>query len=299
MNRDDSLRFARLAESLVSPQRAAEVAKGAAMLGKLPVSLQKRIIAKASKKDPYIGFIVEPYSLFLSFEVSEEAAKAVLPKGYKILPTSLYADSPGRPCAILGVFNVRTSVFWGARAELYLIAERESTGMLSWIIQEYETNAISLDPGRGLSAPSLSRASVTTTYRGDFFAELAKEDGSRPLELSASLRGAPSVPLNQRLWVEGNLSVDYGDELHDGKAEAFGLVFDPGEMAEAQRLDPDFVSIKSNAMGSGLIGERPFEVCCFPFAQHFMTTSLPVATGMKGPEDLERAVSALAASYTD
>jgi hypothetical protein len=37
----------------------------------------------------------------------------------------------------------------------------------------------------------------------------------------------------------------------------------------------------------------PFEAACFPYAQHFVTTSVPTATTMRTAEDLEQAVSEL------
>ncbi|MBC7265738.1 MAG: hypothetical protein H5T75_02010 [Coriobacteriia bacterium] len=65
-----------------------------------------------------------------------------------------------RLCAIVSAFNVRTNVFWGSRVEFCLIAENQQTGLLSWVIEEYESNAPSYDPKRGFTMPS-SRASIS------------------------------------------------------------------------------------------------------------------------------------------
>ena len=70
-------------------------------------------------------------------------------------------------CGILGAFNVHTSVFWGSRVELYVIARNTRTGMLSWIICDYESNTISYGPGQGFSTSSTSRAVVTTSHAGE------------------------------------------------------------------------------------------------------------------------------------
>ena len=35
----------------------------------------------------------------------------------------------------------------------------------------------------------------------------------------------------------------------------------------------------------------PFEAACFPYAQHFVTTSVPTATTMRTADDLEQAVT--------
>ena len=52
------------------------------------------------------------------------------------------------------------------------------------------------------------------------------------LSLVADMTSAVRTPLDQRVWVEGNLSVDYGSDLQQS-TKPFGLIFDPGEMAEA------------------------------------------------------------------
>jgi hypothetical protein len=94
------------------------------------------------------------------------------------------------------------------------------------------------------------------------------------------------------VWVEGNLSVDYGGELQES-TKPFSLIFDPGEMARALKLPLDAVSLCTNTFGRGMLDPRPFEVAVFPYAQHFVTTTYPTATSMRTAEDLERAVTEL------
>ena len=36
-------------------------------------------------------------------------------------------------------------MFWGCRVELYLVAENTRTGMLTWVICDYESNTINYD----------------------------------------------------------------------------------------------------------------------------------------------------------
>jgi hypothetical protein len=96
--------------------------------------------------------------------------------------------------------------------------------------------------------------------------------------------------LEQRLWVEGNLSVDYGGELQQC-TKPFSLVFDPKEMAQALKIPVDDISLCTNTFGAGALDPMPFEVACFPYAQHFVTTSVPTATSMRTASDLERAVN--------
>ena len=45
------------------------------------------------------------------------------------------------------------------------------------------------------------------------------------------------------------------------------------------------------SFGDGALDPMPFEVACFPYAQHFVTTSVPTATSMRTGEDLEKAVN--------
>ena len=54
--------------------------------------------------------------------------------------------------------------------------------------------------------------------------------------------------LDQQLWVEGNLSVDYGGDLGDGESEPFGLIFDPGEMENALRIPLEQVILEENTI---------------------------------------------------
>ena len=67
---------------------------------------------------------------------------------YVLVPTPMFANGEPRYAAILGAFTVHTSVFWGCRVELYLVAENTRTGMLTWVICDYESNTISYDPRR-------------------------------------------------------------------------------------------------------------------------------------------------------
>ena len=198
-------------------------------------------------------FIVEPYSAFLSFEITDaKVAEQLLPPNYSLFPSAMFNDTPKRPCAIISAFNVHTSVFWGSRVEYYLIAENCETGLLSWIIADYESNTHSYDPSQGFIGPSTSHSVITTSYLGEIIVDVASAKSENSLTLNAELKNGDLTELDQRLWVEGNLSVDYGGELQQCT--------------------------------------KPFEVACFPYAQHFVTTSVPTATSMRTAEDLEQAV---------
>jgi len=78
--------------------------------------------------------------MFLAHEIRDElVASRLLPPGYRLVPSAMFADDEPRRCAILGAFKVHASVFWGAQVELYLIAEDLWTGTLAWVICDYES----------------------------------------------------------------------------------------------------------------------------------------------------------------
>lgn len=238
-----------------------------------------------------MGFVVEPYCLFLAYEISDpEAARRQLPADYELVATSMFADGHPRHCAILGAFNVHASVFWGSRVELYLIAENTRTGMLTWVICDYESNTINYDPGEGFSGATTSHSVITTSHAGDVIVDVRSRERTNQLSVVASLPGAPMRALDQRLWIDGNLSVDYGGRLMSDDSIPFGLVFDPGEMSQALHISLDAVTVDLNTFGAEFIGDVPFEVACFPYAQHFLTTSYPQESSIVDQAGLEEAV---------
>ena len=101
-------------------------------------------------------------------------------------------------------------------------------------------------------------------------------------------------PLDQRLWIEGNLSVDYGGRLAHEGSEPFGLVFDPGEMGQALQVPLDSTAIERNTFGAEFLADSPYSVACFPFAQHFLTTSYPRSSPIRDQASLEEMVRAQA-----
>ncbi len=293
MRIEDLRRYIKNTEKMVVPAKVASAVQGINMLRKLPLRLQRSVLARGAKTNPYMSFVVEPYSVFLAFEIVDiEAAERRLPPGYSLFPSAMFGDTPARPCAIISAFNVHTSVFWGSRVEFYLIAQNCTTGLLSWIIDDYESNTASYDPSRGFIAPSTEHSVVTTSYAGEVIVDVASAQSSNRLALVADLNHGVRTELEQRLWVEGNLSVDYGGELQQC-TKPFSLVFDPKEMAHALKLPLADISLCHNTFGGNMLSPEPFEAACFPFAQHFVTTSVPTATSMRTAEDLEQAVSAL------
>lgn len=280
-------------EKMVVPEKVAITTQGSAFLRKLPLRLQHYIAERGARSNPYMSFIVEPYATFLAFEITDtEAAERLLPPGYSLFPSAMFTDTPKRPCAIVSAFNIHTNVFWGNRVEFYLIAENCKTGLLSWIIEEYESNTHSYEPSRGFVAPSTRPSVVTTSYAGEVIVDIASAQCGNSLRLVADLNRGVSTELDQRLWVEGNLSVDYGGKLQQC-TKPFSLIFDPKEMERALRIPLEDISLCTNTFGAGMLDPVPFEAACFPYAQHFVTTSTPTATTMRTAADLEDAVTSL------
>ena len=131
------------------------------MLTRLPVGVQKWIVGRAGGKDQHVGFIVEPYSLFLAYEIRDEAAASrLLPPGYELVPTAIFEGTEPRLCGVIGAFNVHTSVFWGTRVELSLIAENtdDRHAVLGHLRLRVEHHQLRPRPG--------VLGSSTTSFRG-------------------------------------------------------------------------------------------------------------------------------------
>jgi hypothetical protein len=290
MQAKDLRRYIKTTENMVVPAKVASTTQGSSLLRKLPLRLQRYIVNRGARTNPYMSFIVEPYSVFLAFEIIDtKATEQILPPNYSLYPSAMFNITSKRPCAIISAFNVHTSVFWGNRLEYYLIAENCKTGLLSWIITEYESNTHSYDPSQGFIGPSTTHSVITTSYLGEIIVDVASAQSDNSLTLVADMNNGVLTELDQRLWVEGNLSVDYGGELQQC-TKPFSLVFDPKEMEQALKIPIDDILLCTNTFGAGILDPVPFEVACFPYAQHFVTTSVPTATTMRTAEDLEQAV---------
>jgi len=290
MKANDLQSYIKTTENMVIPAKVAFTTQGSTMLRKLPLRLQKYIINRGARTNPYMSFVVEPYCIFLAFEITDpEVAERMLPSDYSLIHSAMFTDTPHRPCAIISAFNVHTSVFWGNRVEFYLIAENNKTRLLSWIIVEYESNTHSYDPGKGLISSSTSHSVVTTSYLGEIIVDVASVESDNNLNLVVDLKNGVLTELHERLWIEGNLSVDYGGKLQQS-TKPFSLIFDPQEMKQALKLPLHDISLCTNTFGTGVLSPMPFEMACFPYAQHFVTTIVPKSTSMRTAEDLEQAV---------
>ncbi len=63
------------------------------------------------------------------------------------------------------------------------------------------------------------------------------------MDLVVDVNNYNCINLNQKLWIEGNLSIDYSGELDNSGKDPFGLIFDPMEMKCAQHIQADQIQI--------------------------------------------------------
>ncbi|WKY43264.1 hypothetical protein Q5O14_11415 [Eubacteriaceae bacterium ES2] len=287
---EDSLRFIKLTENKITPNGIAETSNNAKKLLKLPGFLQKFIIDLNIKNNDYMGFVVEPYSFFLAYEITEEMVKDFLPDNYELVPISIFDHSERKRCAIVGCFNVHTSVFWGSRFELYIIAKNKVNNLVSWLICDYESNTFHYDPGKGFLPETLKKSVFTTTYDGQIICDIESKKCSTKIDLVVDINNHNCIYLNQKLWIEGNLSIDYSGKLQNGGKDPFGLIFDPMEMKCAQHIQVDQIQINHLEFSFIKQGMKPYESCCFPFAQHYLTTIFPEGHKMTDEDDLNNKI---------
>lgn len=289
----ESESFAKGTEKLVDPLTVGSIHFLQQLYGTLPLAAQRFVLERASRKTPHMGFVVEPYAFFLFYELRDEyAAAALLPNGFRLAKARVFEGDEPRHYMIMSFFRVHTSAFWGARAECYLIAEDERTGLLSWIIVDYLSDTISYDTSHGLRGPSASGAVVATLADGSVLVDMAGKHGSS-VAFSASLKDADMRSLDRRLWVEGNLSVGYGASLGAGDAGTFSLTFPPEEMAEALDVPLDNLRMDGNSWYADLRAARPSRLACFPYAQHLLSDSPGHASGFASEHELAEAVRAV------
>lgn len=189
--------------------------------------------------------------------------------------------------------RAHTSAFWGSRIEFYVIAEDQKTKLLSWIIVDYITDTISYDSKNGLASPNSNQAVMTIDYSGTIFIDIQKKDNSHKLKLEANIEKGEMRNLDQRLWLEGNLSIGYGRHLSDNGADIFALKFEPGEVEKALKVPASSLRLESNTWYDGLFAKDALQIVCFPYAQHFVSDSPGHSSFIKSKEELALAVKAI------
>ncbi len=158
-----------------------------------------------------MGFVVEPYSLFLCYEILDlNWANSLLPDGFELTKSKIFSDGELKHYVIFGLFNVHTSAFWGTRLEVNIIAKNKLTGLLSWIIVDYDTNTLSHDKLNGVGELITEKALFTTDYDGNIIVDIENFEKERAIILDASTQITEEKYMDEDLWLEVNLSVAYG-----------------------------------------------------------------------------------------
>jgi len=265
--------FASGSERLINPITVGKVHYCQHWLRRLPKSWQRRIITKASQKATKMGFVVEPYALFLFYELENlPAAEALLPDGFELAKSRVFTGDEPKYYGIVSLFRLHTSTFWGARSEFYVVAKNTSTGLMSWIILDYVSDTISYDQKNGLRSAEAEKAVITTTCAGKFLADISNYADGRRIACSADLTHPQTKPLDEQLWIEGNTSIAYGRELATN-GDLFSLTFLPEEMSTAWEIALDDAAVTEMSWFPEIFGHHLSKVACFPFAQHMLSDS--------------------------
>ncbi|MFX1498566.1 MAG: hypothetical protein ACFFBH_13650 [Promethearchaeota archaeon] len=289
MNQEENRNFIKKTESLVKPQDVTAISFLSSFSKFLPKKTQHKFTERGKKGIPYMGFIVDPYGLFLCFKITNtSAAQEMLPDGYELAETSFFKNDAKFLMAIASVFTARTSGFIGMRAEFYIIARNKDTGQLSWIICEYETNTNSYDPKNGFYGYTCDPAMYTITYFKELLVDIKNRTNNKEFIVSVDLENGDSRELDESLWIEGNLCVDYGGELKSDFSEPFSLIFDPNMVKKAVSIPLEDVSIKANSyLGNIIDPVKPINAIIFPYSQHFIIKQDLQKYEVKNQKDLD------------
>lgn len=289
------LEYAEGVEKLVDPMAVGTSHYMQTRLKKLPVWLQRKIVTSATKKANKMPFVVEPYCSFLFYEIPDPTkVQKFMPDGFVPAKSAVFEGGPEKYYGIVSMFRIHTSVFWGARAEYYLVAENTATGLLSWVMMDYISDSISYDEKHGLKSPDVEAAVMTTTCEGDFVCDMKSLDGKKKVKCQANLMKAKMKPLNQRLWIEGNTSIAYGRLAGEADGDLFSLTFFPEEMKQALEVPLADVAVAEAATATtGRFGAVLERVACFPFAQHMLSDAPGQQTHYGNEAALRKAVEAV------
>ena len=279
--------FIRKVESLIRPAEVSDLLFFSSLKKFIPPSLFKRVLYNTSKRYPHIGFVIEPYCLFLFFKLRDvDRARRLLPERYELAKARVFEEDPPEFYFGMGIFNTRASTFWGSRLETYLIATDRVTGITSWIFVDILSDTIIAHPGKGIADPNCARAMYTTSSRGEVFLDFQHAREDRGLELRGNLTRGTRRPLEQDLWIMGNASIGHVESFGSDSDEPFAVVFDPAEVASALDLPVGDLRILRNTILPDFAEPELRKAVCFPFAQHYIADSPGRRTFVKDPEDM-------------
>ena len=252
----------------------------------VPKNIQRKMANSSGKTTPYMGFVVEPYSSFLFYEIKDiELAKSFLPNNFELEKIRIFEDDDPKYMCIFGCTNAHTSGFIGARVEFYIIAKNLDTNMTSWIIADYDTNTITYDPKDIFRDPNSKTSINTIDFDGHLYVDMINDDDRR-LAFDFDISKGKFKKLDENLWINGNLSIGYGKNKSIKDPEIFSLIFDFHEFEQALDIDLASVNIVENNWFDGLFYDKPLKVACFPYAQHFLSDSPGSRSNIRSKDDL-------------
>ncbi|MDC7225466.1 MAG: hypothetical protein PQJ61_01735 [Spirochaetales bacterium] len=289
MKIENTDKFIKNVEDLVDPAEVCNLFFFQGFKKLLPRSVFKRMLIKTSKKTPHMGFIIEPYSLFLFFKINDvEKAQSLLPDRYKLVKASVFEGDEPEYYFGIGNLYTRGSTFWGIRLESYLTAIDTETGLLSWIFFDILSNTIIAVPSEGVADPNSRDAIFTTGPRGDIYVDIKDDKSDRQLTLKGNITKGNMRRPDQPLWITGNTSIGYIKEISDYGDDPFAVVFDPAEVSEAYDCPVDDFNITVNTLVPDFAEQKLAKVACFPYTQHYIADSPGCRTYVRNDEDLIR-----------
>jgi hypothetical protein len=267
-------KFIKKVEEMIKTDDIAILRLVGPLLKYVPGKLQIKALENSSKDNPYLGFVVDPYSTFLFYEIVDlEWARRLIPDGFELEKTRVFNDGEPKYYISFAAFNVKTSAFAGTRLEVNVIARSKKTGLISWIIVDYDTNTLSHDSLKGVIDSTTKQTIFTTDYDGNIIVDINNSDKNRALVFDLDSNDAEYKVLERDFWLEGNLSVGYGREISRNSPNAFAMKFDPKEVEKAYRVDLDKLNMTKNTWYPGLFKDQVDEVLYFPYAQHYLSDS--------------------------
>jgi hypothetical protein len=288
--------FIKLVESLIDPAEVCDLYFFQRFKAFLPVSLFKKMLVKTSRKTPYMGFVIEPYALFMFFRLRDvERARALLPDRYELTKSAIFAGEDPAHYLGMGIFNTKASTFWGTRLEAYLIAKDKETGLVSWIFIDIISDTLIALPSAGVADRNSKRAVYTTSSKGDVFLDIKEDRSGRRLHVKGNISRGLRRGLDRPLWVLGNTSIAHSRELAGGDEDPFAVIFDPAEVETALDIPLADVQLRENSLFPGLAEPEPCKVLCFPYAQHYIADSPGCRTSIKNERDMVENYNRLAA----
>jgi hypothetical protein len=294
MNVENDEKFIRGVESLVDPMDVSHLLFLQELRKMLPRPLFTRLLHRTARRTPYLGFVIEPYSLFLFFRLKDvERARSMLPDRYRLARSRIFADETPDYYLGVGSFGTRASTFWGVRQEAYLIAEDRETGLISWIFVGILSNTVIALPATGIANPNSRGAVFTTTSKGEILLDFKEDRTGRQLSLKGTITNGRLRELDEPLWLLGNTSIGHSRHMSNGDDSPFAVIFDPAEVERALDIPPEDITITRNTLFPGLAEPEPSRVLCFPFAQHYIADSPGCRTVVTDRADMIRKYNAM------